>query len=115
MLVLRIELECDELAVLLRGLGQWGGPASTSDAVAALLGLTDATTMTHEIRRIGGVLRVSQDLQAREWHMALAATEIVFISDRYGAGVEWETVTGFDDSHTVRVIRRLQRKLVAVC
>lgn len=112
MLAVRVNLEPDELDVLVRGLRQWSGPASPSDAVAALLGMRDATTMTTEIRRIADELEASQDLDPRDWCRALDATEIVFVSDRYGAGVEWETCTGLDDAQTIEVLRRLQRKIV---
>jgi hypothetical protein len=42
----------------------------------------------------------------------LVATEIVFASDVFGAGVEWSTVTGSTDAETIAVLRQLQRKLV---
>jgi hypothetical protein len=110
----RVNLEPDEFDLLVRGLLQWSGPANPSDAVAALLGWRDGPTMATEIRRIADKIEASQDLPPRDWHRALNATEIVFASDRYGAGVEWETCTGLGDAHTVEVLRRLQRKFICV-
>ena len=41
----------------------------------------------------------------------LLATEIVFVSDLAGSGVEWQTTTGRDDETTIRTLRVIQRKL----
>jgi hypothetical protein len=38
----------------------------------------------------------------------------MFASDTFGAGVEWEIVTGRDESEDLRLLRAVQRKLVAV-
>jgi len=40
----------------------------------------------------------------------LLATEIVFVSDLAGSGVEWQTTTGRDDETTIRTLRVIQRK-----
>ena len=44
----------------------------------------------------------------------LILTEVVFVSDLVGSGVEWETTTGLSDEVTIRLLRGIQRKLVGV-
>ncbi|WP_377273649.1 hypothetical protein [Peterkaempfera sp. SMS 1(5)a] len=50
-------------------------------------------------------------LKAVDWARALLATEIVFVSDLAGSGVEWSTTTGLTDEATIRTLRSIQRKL----
>jgi len=40
---------------------------------------------------------------------------LIFGSDTFGAGVEWETVTGRDEIADLALLREVQRRLVAVC
>jgi hypothetical protein len=54
-------------------------------------------------------------ISRRDWKRALIATELIFGSDTFGAGVEWEIVTGRDEGADLRLLRELQRKLVGVC
>ena len=63
--------------------------------------------------RIRAVIESAEPVSALDATRALAATEIVFASDIFGAGVEWPTVTGLTDEETIHVLRRLQRKLVS--
>jgi hypothetical protein len=41
-----------------------------------------------------------------DWARVLLATEIVFVSDLMGSGVEWPTTTGLSDESTIRTIQR---------
>ena len=49
-----------------------------------------------------------------DWRRALLATEIVFVSDVLGSGVDWSTTTGMDDDETVRMLSSVQRQLAGV-
>jgi hypothetical protein len=71
--------------------------------------------MADAVNRIRTVLHSDGHLARREWRSTLVAAELVFGSDTYGAGVEWEIVTGADDAESLNVLRELQRKLVGVC
>ncbi len=53
-----------------------------------------------------------EPLSRTDWTRTLLATEIVFIDNVVGAGWDWSPVTGFSDTETLQVLRRLQRKLV---
>lgn len=44
----------------------------------------------------------------------LISTEICFASDYYGAGWEWEALTGLDNYASLRTLRDLQEKLIRI-
>lgn len=104
----------DELELIVAGIGQWGGPASPRPESARLVGFATAEQMTAEFARRKPALRDRQAITRREWRRILVATELIFASDVYGAGVEWETVTGRDEAADLRLLRGVQRKLAAV-
>jgi hypothetical protein len=104
------DLAADERELLAQGLSQWGGPASPTEAVVSVMGFADVAEFDSERRRIVSALRGNEALEQRDFLRALLATEIVFISDSLGAGVEWETVTGLSDDDTIHRLRALQRR-----
>ncbi len=105
----------EERVFLVTALEQWGGPARPTDEVARVADFHSATEMADGLDRIAEALVSGEPLSRRDWRRSLVAAEIVFGSDTYGAGVEWETVTGRDDAESLKVLRELQRKLVGVC
>jgi hypothetical protein len=107
-----VELSEDEKLLLSAGLNQWGGPAKLTDQIAVAMGFQGIADFFAQADRIGAVIESAELLNALDATRALAATEIAFASDIFGAGVEWPTVTGLTDEETLRVLRRLQRKLV---
>lgn len=104
-----------EREFLVTALDQWGGPARPTDAVARLAGFAGRVEMADAANRIRTVLESDGHLARHEWRSTLVAAELVFGSDTYGAGVEWEIVTGADDAASLNLLRQLQRKLVGVC
>lgn len=48
----------------------------------------------------------------RDWLRVIQATELVFLSDSVGAGVEW-SVTRFTDGETVGLLRSIQEKFAS--
>ena len=109
-----VDLTADERELLAQGLFQWGGPAAPTDALAVAMGFADVRDLRTASQRIGSAIRQGTPVTASDLRRALVATEIVFSSDVFGAGVEWETVTGLTDQATISLLRTLQRKLVAV-
>jgi hypothetical protein len=107
----RVKLTSDERELLARGLLTWGGPADPTPAILALMGFADQDDLHRRAPRIAAALRADEPLEPADQIRALSATEIVFVSDRHGAGVEWETVTGLSDEETIRLLRAVQRKL----
>ncbi|GAA2398808.1 hypothetical protein Cme02nite_07620 [Catellatospora methionotrophica] len=106
-----IELTDAERDLLVRGLGEWGGPAHATGALAVAIGFRGVEDMHEQVRRIGASLHAGQPLSRWDWRRALIATEIVFVSDIFGSGFEWSTTTGLSDEETVRTLRGLQYKL----
>jgi hypothetical protein len=107
-----VELSEDEQRLLLDGLNQWGGPAKLTDTSPSRWASRESLTFYAQTNRIATAIESAEPLSALDARRALAATEIVFASDIFGAGVEWPTVTGVTDEETIRLLRRLQRKLV---
>lgn len=112
--IVTVDLTANERELLAQGLLQWGGPAATTDALAVAMGFADVRDLCTESQRIGGAIRRGTPVMASDLRRPLVATEIAFSSDVFGAGVEWETVTGLTDQATISLLRTLQRKLVAV-
>lgn len=105
----------DELSFIAAGLAQWGGPARARPESAAAVGFEDVEEMERATERLRRSLRADEALTRRDWQRVLVLTELVFGSDTFGAGVEWETVTGRDEIADLVLLRHVQRKLVAVC
>lgn len=107
------ELSDEERKLLWQGLGQWGGPADLTDAMAVAMGFASTAGFFEEEERLSAALEEKAALPPADWRRILLATEIVFASDIVGAGYEWQTVTGLDDESTLRILRRLQQRFPA--
>ncbi|WP_406067147.1 hypothetical protein OG372_00245 [Streptomyces sp. NBC_01020] len=101
----------DEIKLLRRALAEWGGPAHCSDQLALGMGFADERDLLDQCRRLQLALTDDIPLAQVDWARALLATEIVFVSDLVGSGVEWSTTTGLSDESTIRTLRSIQRKL----
>lgn len=106
-----IDLADDEREVLRCGLAEWGGPASCTDALAVAMGFQNVTDLFEQGRRLRSALVGGEPLSAKDWRRTVVATEIVFASDVFGSGVDWSITTGFSDEETIKILRRLQRKV----
>ncbi|WP_331733336.1 hypothetical protein OHU34_44170 (plasmid) [Streptomyces sp. NBC_00080] len=100
-----------EVKLLTRALLEWGGPAHCSDELAVGMGFASAQDLLDQCQRLRKALGENAPLGAGDWARTLLATEIVFVSDLAGSGVEWSTTTGYDDAATIRMLRVIQRKL----
>jgi hypothetical protein len=100
-----------ERRLLSEGLQQWGGPAKPTDQLAVAIGFAGVADFDAGRERIAAEIELGGPLTTLDATRALAATEIVFASDIFGAGVEWSIVTGLTDEETLRTLRSLQRKL----
>ena len=109
-----VELTPAERSLLGVGLSQWRGPARPTSAIIKALGFS-RPTFAAEVSRLRDRIVAGEALDGRDWTRALIATEVVFVSDVVGAGVEWETCTGLSDAETIVTLRSLQRKLVSLC
>lgn len=111
---LSLTLTKEEIGVLRQGLLQWGGPAPGADGLAVTMGFEDRLDLYRQATRIAEALSTGEPLTRLDWTRALVSTEVNFASDVLGAGYEWNIVTGFDDLTTLRLLRGLQSKLMAV-
>lgn len=100
-----------EVELLRRSLLEWGGPTRCSDPLAVGMGFADAQDLLDQCRVLNLALGEDAPLRAVDWARMLLATEIVFVSDLAGSGVEWSMTTGFTDEATIRTLRSIQRKL----
>jgi hypothetical protein len=67
-----------------------------------------------ERKRIEKAIAQGEPVSRFDWARALLATEIVFISNRFGSGHDWVHTTRFSDEETLQVLRPLQLKLSPV-
>lgn len=104
-------LDEGEVQLLRRALGEWGGPARCSDQFAFAMGFTDTRDLLDQCRALRLALGDDAPIAPVDWARTLLATEIVFVSDLAGSGVEWQTTTGLDDDATLATLRTIQRKL----
>ncbi len=107
-----IDLTEDERSVLYQGLGQWGGPAKGTEAMAIAIGFSGLSNLYTDGHRIAVDIRGRHPLTIPEWRRAVLATEVMFASEVIGAGLEWHGVTGWDDVTTLRLLRALQLKVL---
>jgi len=109
-----VQLSDDERALLVRGLGEWGGGTRPTDALARAMGSENVAGLLADTKRVAAQLEADEPLTAADWARALIATEIAFASDYYGSGWDWSVIAGFDDEETIRRLRQVQRKLISV-
>ena len=104
-----VELPDDQRELLIQGLIQWGGPTRPTDAVARAMGFADSDAIHREGSRLRTALRDKRPLSVRDWARVVVAAEFVFASHYYGAGTDWEAVTGWTDEETLHLLRAVQR------
>lgn len=75
------------------------------------MGFRNVADFDDHARRLQAALRANEPLSAQDWRRMLVATEIVFASDMVGAGTDWSITTGLSDEETIKIERRLQRKI----
>ena len=112
--VLEVELTADERAMILAGLIEWGASAHPTPELAVAMGFIGLDDLGVQGERLIDAVQHGRPLIAFDWKRVLICTEIAFGSDYFGAGAEWETVTGEEDWTSLRVLRGLQDKLTGI-
>lgn len=74
-----------------------GGPASLTNAWARALGFKSERKFSKEATRLRKSLTRRRPLAADDWLKVIQATELAFINDSVGVGLEWSIVTGLTD------------------
>jgi len=108
---LAVQLGKDEIDLLRSGLAEWGGPAHATDELAVAMGFEDVADLYTQVHRLEEAVSESKPLTAADWKRALVATEVAFVSNVFGSGLDWSTTVGLSDETTIQLLRRLQRKL----
>lgn len=107
-------LTASEINLIRRALLEWSGPARCSDDFAAAMGYADFSGLVESSSRFRQKLEDDDPIAGSDWVRMLLATEVVFVSDVVGSGVEWSTTTGLTDEYTISTLRTIQRKLVRI-
>jgi hypothetical protein len=79
--------------------------------MAVALGFSSAETLLSETSKLAGSVADQAPLSREDWTRVLLATEVVFVSNIVGSGLDWTITTGFSDGETITVLRAIQRKL----
>ena len=112
--MIAIELSELERDVLTHGINEWGGPAMCTERLAVAMGFASVAELHGQRLRLANAVRTGGELALEDWARILVLTEFVFVSDVFGAGVEWSTTTGLDDPETLETLRGLQAKLTSL-
>ncbi|QIK62860.1 hypothetical protein G7068_06340 [Leucobacter viscericola] len=96
--------------MLRQGVIQWGGPARCTDDVARVIGYSSSREFYEDQDRLVDLVSSQKCIEDLDFRRLVLATEIVFVSDLLGAGVEWETVSGLSDEETLTMLREMQRE-----
>lgn len=109
--LIHVALDKDERDLLAAGLVEWGGPARPTEELAIAMGFAGLAAFRVDRSRLRTAIEAGEPLSRQDWQRVLLATEVVFASDVYGAGLDWSIVTGISDADTIVRLRGLQRKL----
>lgn len=109
-----VALTDDERDLILAALTEWGGVARPTEVLAWAIGFSSVEAFDADLERLEDTIRDAQPLAPVDWKRVLISTEICFASDYYGAGWEWESLTGLDNYASLRTLRDLQEKLIEI-
>ena len=109
--IVAVDLPDEQRELMIKALSLWGGPTRPTDTIARAMGFANADAIEGDGERLRTALGERRGVSMRDWARALVATEIVYGSSYYGAGTDWDCVTGWSDEHTLPVLRSLQRSL----
>jgi hypothetical protein len=82
--------------------------------MAVAMGFRSVSDLFAETDRLTAAVRARAALSRLDRARVLVATEVCFVSDVVGSGLDWETTSGLSDAETLVVLRRVQRKLGGV-
>lgn len=110
--LISIELDADERLLLRQGMNQWGGPDKCTMEMAVAMGFADLDDLySGEGERLWLAIGAEEALTAFDWCRILLATEIAFASNLIGAGRDWIFTAGLSDEDSLRLLRKVQRKM----
>jgi hypothetical protein len=75
------------------------------------MGFEGRDHLHEDVARLREALEVGEPLLHEDWRCVLLATEVVFVSDVVGSGLDWSITSGFSDSYSISLLRGIQRKM----
>jgi hypothetical protein len=105
-----VDLTDRERKFIEQALQQWGWSASDAPFPFQVLGLSTWEEFGRLTVRLQGAVANDEPLTNLDWARVLFLTEITWVSDLVGAGLDFATVTGFSDTEAVALLRGLQRR-----
>ena len=109
--IINVELTDAERFFLRYGLVEWGGPAHCTNEIAMAIGFKDKDDLLGQIYMLADNVVEGVAFTRDYWTRILLATEICFVSDLVGSGIDWESTTGLSDMESIQRLRGIQRKL----
>lgn len=110
--LMRNPLSVEETEFLIRGFGEWSGPARCTNILAQAIGFESKLDMFDSYEMFSREILESGNLMASDWIRLLLAVEIVFASDVVGSGHDWKYTTGWSDADSIKMLRSIQRKIL---
>jgi hypothetical protein len=105
-----VDLTDRERKFIEQALQQWGWSASDAPFPFQVLGLSTWEEFGRLTVRLQGAVANDEPLTNLDWARVLFLSEITWVSDLVGAGLDFATVTGFSDTEAVALLRGLQRR-----
>jgi hypothetical protein len=75
------------------------------------MGFTSADSLPDETWALWGRIEAREALTVDDWRRVLVAAEIVFASEVFGSGLDWQITSEFSDEESIALLRGLQRKV----
>lgn len=109
--LITIDLTERERLFISRALYEWQGPAAWKPLPIDALGLADWDDFDQLVLRLSDTVQHGAPLSELDWARALFLTEISWASSLVGSGLDFSTVTDFDDIEAITLLRSIQRKI----
>lgn len=109
-----VDLTPEERDFILAALDEWLGPTAPTEELAIAMGFNGFNHFVDELRRLLAALDDEEPLISLDWRRVLIATEIVYASEYFGAGSDWEDSTCRDDHVSLQLLRGIQNKLIDI-
>lgn len=89
----------------------WGVSGRPTSYLVVAMGFVSLDGFGDEVVRIRDLVVDRRPMTRMEWTRAMAATEVIFGSEVFGAGTQWPAMTGYTDEESIAMVRRIQLKL----
>lgn len=109
-----VDLTDVERRLLRWGVIEWGGPARCTQEMAVAMGFANVRDIFDSTDRLVAAIDQREALSGADWLRVLLLTEIVFVSEAIGSGLDWSITSGLSDEESLAALRSVQRKLAGI-